>query len=165
MLFCSLKANYDKIVNDLNREIDAQRSKLQDQAKPGATSNGLDSGQKPTVGKGAKSPGTPGGNLPGSQKDDNRQDIIRLLADIRGDLVKITEGNLKAMNEDERLSLSIQALITSKTAQLQEKIDDYERQIENLKRELKTQKTSAQRNADEAADARRKLGILQKIVV
>ena len=73
-------------------------------------------------------------------------------------MVKITEGNLKAMSEEDRQSLSVQALITKNTAQLQEKIEDYEKQIQNLKRELKAQKAAAQQYIDQAADAREKLG-------
>ncbi|CAF3438900.1 unnamed protein product [Rotaria sp. Silwood1] len=55
------------------------------------------------------------------------------------DMVKMAKGNLKALNEEDKQSLSIPASITNKIAQLQEKIDDYEGQIQNLKRELKTQ--------------------------
>ncbi|CAF4048960.1 unnamed protein product, partial [Rotaria sordida] len=70
--------------------------------------------------------------------------------------------NLTAMNEEDKQSLSIQALITNKTAQLQEKIDDYEGQIQNLKRELKTQKALVQQYTDQATDAREKLSQNEK---
>lgn len=73
-------------------------------------------------------------------------------------MVKIADGNLKAISEDDKQSLSIQALITNKTAQLQEKIDDYEKQIQNLKRDLKAQKALVEQHMSEGANAREKLG-------
>jgi len=95
------------------------------------------------------------------ENEEQRQKFIRALADIRGDMVKIAEGNLKAMSEEDKQSLSVQALITNKTAQLQEKIDDYEKQIQNLKRELKAQKALAQQHIDVSTDVREKLGKLE----
>jgi len=142
-------------MNDLNREINAQRSQLQ-----GQTMTDLENTQKSSPNKLTKNLPTSGTNLRDqlALKEEQRQEFIRSLADIRADMVKIAEGNLKAMSEEDKQSLSVQALITNRTAQLQEKIDDYEGQIQNLKRELKTQKTLAQQYIDEAADAREKLG-------
>jgi chromosome segregation ATPase len=142
-------------VNELNREIDFHRDQ---HAKFGQTMNDLENMQKSSPNKLTKS--TSGTNLRDqlALKEEQNQALVRALADIRGDMVKIAEGNLKAMNEDDKQSLSVQALITNKTAQLQEKIDDYETQIQNLKKELKTQKNLAQQYKDEAADAREKLG-------
>ncbi|CAF3438912.1 unnamed protein product [Rotaria sp. Silwood1] len=123
--------------------------------------NEYENAQKSSPSKGTKDFTKTGANQP-PLKEEKRQEFIRALADIRSDMVKIAEGNLKAMNEEDKQSLSIQALITNKTAQLQEKIDDYEGQIQNLKRELKTQKALAQQSTDEAADARQKLGQNEK---
>jgi chromosome segregation ATPase len=139
------------MVNELNREIEGQRSELQNQhSKLGPTSPNQSTKKIPTS--------TTNLREQLDLKEEQRQELISALADMRNDMVKIAEGNLKAMSEDEKQSLSVQALITNKTAQLQEKIDDYEGQIQNLKRELKTQKTLAQKYIDEATDAREKLG-------
>ncbi|CAF5169631.1 unnamed protein product, partial [Rotaria magnacalcarata] len=145
------------MVEELNNKIEDYRIQLQDQqSKVGSTTNDLDHAQKPSPNKGTKTLSTSGGNLRDLPQD-KRQEFMRALADIRSDMVRIAEGNIKAMNEEDKQNLSIQALITSKTGQLQEKIDDYEGQIQNLKRELKTQKALAQQHMDEAADAREKL--------
>ena len=147
------------MVNELNREIDAQRSQLHDQqTKIGQTMTDLESMQKNTSGRRPKPTGGAGLGDLSFANEEQRQRIIRALASIRGDMVKIAEGNIKAMSEDDKQNLTVQALITNKTSQLQEKIDDYETQIQNLKRELKAQKALAQQNNDQAADARQKLG-------
>ncbi|CAF0929662.1 unnamed protein product, partial [Rotaria sordida] len=122
------KTNYGKIVNQLNREIELHRSQLQGQQAKFEQMNDFENLQKSSPSKAIK-------NLPtGTSSKEKDPEFIRALADIRSDMVKIAEGNLKAMNEEDKQSLSIQALITNKTAQLQEKIDDYEGQIQNLKR-------------------------------
>ena len=154
-----MKKTYERMVNELNREIDGQRSQLQNQqTKIGQTMSDLESMQKNSSGRRPKPPG--GANLTdvSSASEEQRQKFVRALADIRGDMVKIAEGNLKAMSDDDKQNLTVQALIMDKTAQLKEKIDDYETQIQNLKRELKAQKALAQQTNDEAADARQKLG-------
>jgi len=151
--FSSVKITYEKIVNELNREIEVQRSQLQ-------SMNDIETGQKSSPTRSIKILRE---QLP--ENEEQRQKFIRALADIRGDMVKIAEGNLKAMSEEDKQSLSVQALITNKTAQLQEKIDDYEKQIQNLKRELKKQKDLAQQHTDETADAREKLGKLENIFI
>ena len=151
------------MVNELNREIELQRSQLQEQqTKLGQGMSEIENSQRSSPNKPGKAPTTNGVHLREqlTAKEEQRQALIRALADIRSDMVKIADGNLKAMNEEDRQSLSVQALITNRTAQLQEKIDDYEKQIQNLKRELKTQKTQAQQYIDEATDAREKLGKL-----
>jgi chromosome segregation ATPase len=156
---CSVKTTYEKVVNELNREIDVQRSQLQDQqTKSGQTMNDIENVQKTSPNKLTKNLTTNGPNLRDQLaiKEEQRQELIRALADIRGDMVKIAEGNLKAMSEEDKQSLSVQALITNRTAQLQEKIDEYETQIQNLKRELKAQKNLIQQHMDEATDAREK---------
>lgn len=146
------------MVNELNREIDAQRSQLQDQqSKFGQTMADLENMQKNSSGRRPKPTGGAGLGDSMSANEEQRQKFIRALADIRGDMVKMAEGNIKAMSEDDKQNLTVQALITNKTSQLQEKIDDYERQIQNLKRELKAQKALGQQQHDEAADARQKL--------
>jgi chromosome segregation ATPase len=144
------------MVNELNREIEAQRSQLQDQHGKGG--HDLDSMPKTSSSRPTKTVSSSGTNL--ASQEEQRQRFIRALADIRGDMVKIADGNLKAMSEDDKQSLTVQALITNKTGQLQEKIDDYEGQIQKLKQELKAQKALAQQYIDEAADARGKLGKL-----
>ena len=147
------------MVNGLNREIDAQRSQLQDQqSKIGQTMTDLENMQKNSLGRRPKPTGGAGLGDASFANEEERQRVIRALASIRGDMVKIAEGNIKAMSEDDKQNLTVQALITNKTAKLQEKIDDYETQIQNLKRELKAQKALAQQQNDEAADARQKLG-------
>ena len=93
----------------------------------------------------------------GATREDNPE-LIRALADIRNDLVRITEGNIRANDEENAQTISVQALIASKTAELQAKIDDYEGQIHNLKGELRTQKKLIQQMTSETADARDKLG-------
>ena len=138
------------MVNELNRQIEGQRSQLQDHHAKSAQDLGSLQKSAPTR---ASKPAS--GNR---AQEEQQQAFIRALADIRGDMVKIADGNLKAMSEDDKQNVTVQALINSRTAQLQEKIDDYEAQIQNLKRELKAQKASAQQNIDEAADARSKLG-------
>ncbi|CAF1054482.1 unnamed protein product [Rotaria sordida] len=150
------KTNYGKIVNQLNREIELHRSQLQGQQAKFEQMNDFENLQKSSPSKAIK-------NLPtGTSSKEKDPEFIRALADIRSDMVKIAEGNLKAMNEEDKQSLSIQALITNKTAQLQEKIDDYEGQIQNLKRELKTQKALVQQYIDQATDAREKLSQNEK---
>jgi len=152
----------------LNREIEVQRSQLHDQqSKIGQSMMDLDNARKPSPNKVTRNLSTPtGGNLREqlALKEEQRQELIRALADIRGDMVKIAEGNLKAMSEEDKQSLSVQALISSKTAQLQEKIDDYEGQIQNLKRELKAQKALVQQYVDEAGHAREKLGKYHRFI-
>ena len=96
------------------------------------------------------------------EKEARQQDLVRALADIRAQMVKIAEGNLTAMNNDERQNLSIQALIATKTGQLQDKIDDYETQLRTLKQELKAQKDRNQQYIDEANDARERLAQNEK---
>ncbi|CAF3484271.1 unnamed protein product [Rotaria socialis] len=156
------KVSYEKMVEELNNKIENYRIQLQDQQnKVGSTMNDFDHVQKPSPNKGTKTLSTSGENLRDLPQD-KRQEFMRALADIRSDMVRIAEGNIKAMNEEDKQNLSIQALITNKTGQLQEKIDDCERQIQNLKRELKTQKALAQRHMDEAADAREKLAQNEK---
>jgi chromosome segregation ATPase len=144
---CSVKTGYEKMINELNREMEAQRSQLQDHGNMQKTS---------PIRLTTKNAPTSGTDL-ASQKE-QREAFIRALADIRGDMVKIADGNIKAMSEDDKQNVTVQALINNKTGQLQEKIDDYEAQIQNLKRELKAQKALAQQHIDEAADARGKLG-------
>lgn len=144
------------MVNELNREIEAQRSQLQDQHGKGG--HDPDSMPKTSSSRPTKTVSSSGTNV--ASQEEQRQRFIRALADIRGDMVKIADGNLKAMSEDDKQSLTVQALITNKTGQLQEKIDDYEGQIQKLKQELKAQKALAQQYIDEAADARGKLGKL-----
>ena len=150
------------MVNELNREIGVQRSQLQEQQSKlgqGMSENESNS-HRSSPNKTGKALTTNGVNLREQLaiKEEQRQALIRALADIRSDMVKIADGNLKAMNEEDRQNLSVQALITNRTAQLQEKIDENEKQIQNLKRELKTQKAQAQQYIDEATDAREKLG-------
>lgn len=150
------------MVNALNQQIELHRSELQEkQAHGGKSKNDLDSGRKSSSQKTQKSDPTSGANNSEQTAidEEKRQAIISRLADLRSDIKKISEGNIKAMNEEGKQTLSIQALITSKTAQLQEKIDDYENQIQNLKRELKVQKGLVQQHTNEAADARERLGI------
>lgn len=156
---CSMKKTYERMVNELNREIDGQRSQLQDQqAKIGQTMNDLENMHKNSSARRPK-PGA-GTNITdvALASEEQRQKFIRALADIRGDMVKMAEGNLKAMSDDDKQNLTVQALIMNKTSELQKKIDDYEAQIQNLKRELKAQKALGQQTNDEAADARQKLG-------
>ena len=151
----SVKTTYERIVSELNREIDGHRSQLNDRQ----AMNDIDGLQKTSPGRRPKPTSTGGKSLDISlMAEEQRQKFIRALADVRGDMVKIAEGNLKAMSEDDKQNLTVQALITKNTSQLQEKIDDYEAQIQNLKRELKAQKALAQQHIDEAADARGKLG-------
>ncbi|CAF3018001.1 unnamed protein product [Rotaria sp. Silwood2] len=159
----NVKTSYEKIVNELNREIELHRSQLQDQQVKLGQMNDYENAQKYSPNKATKNL-TTGANQreQPSLKEEKRQEFIRALADIRSDMVKIAEGNLKAMNEEDKQNLSIQALITNKTAQLQEIIDDYEGQIQNLKRELKTQKALAQQYTDQATDARGKLAQNEK---
>ncbi|CAF5046911.1 unnamed protein product, partial [Rotaria sp. Silwood1] len=123
--------------------------------------NEHENAQKSSPSKGTKDFTKTGANQP-PLKEEKSQELIRVFADIRSDMVKMAKGNLKALNEEDKQSLSIPASITNKIAQLQEKIDDYEGQIQNLKRELKTQKALAQQSMDEAADARQKLGQNEK---
>lgn len=154
-----MKKTYERMVNELNREIDGQRSQLQDQhTKIGQTMNDLENMQRNSSGRRPKPASGTGPPDLSFANEEQRQKVIRALADIRGDMVKIAEGNLKAMSDDDKQNLTVQALITNKTSQLQEKIDDYEAQIQNLKRELKAHKAIAQQTNDEAADARQKLG-------
>lgn len=163
----SINTKYEKMVNELNSRLDDQRTRLEDQqAKIGQSMMDLEHAQRSSSTKPTK-------NLAGSgsvlslreqlaQKEEQRQEMVRALAEIRADMVKIAEGNLKAMSDEDKQNLSVQALITHKTAQLQEKIDDYETQIQTLKRELKAQKALMQKHVDEAADARERLGQNEK---
>ncbi|CAF0721783.1 unnamed protein product [Adineta steineri] len=170
----NVKSTYEKLVNELSHKIEIQSSQLQDQHnKIGQSMMDLENAQRSTS---SRTTTTTKNNPPANTgtnnsinlreqlalKEEQRQELIRALADIRSDMVKIAEGNLKAMSDEDKQSLSVQALITSKTSQLQEKIDDYEGQIQNLKRELKAQKALAQQYKDEAVDAREKLGQNEK---
>lgn len=159
-----MKTNYEKMVDELNREIGNQRSQLQDQqTKGGQSMTDYESPFKVSSTKVTKTSSTSNGPNLREQlaaKEEQCQKLIHSLADIRRNMVAIAEGNLKALNEEDKQNLSVQALITYKTAQLQEKIDDYEGQIQNLKRELKTQKALMQQYIDEANDARERLGII-----
>ncbi|CAF3443526.1 unnamed protein product [Rotaria sp. Silwood1] len=157
----NVKTSYEKIVDQLNREIEHHRSQLQDQQARIGQMNEHENAQKSSPSKGTKDFTKTGANQP-PLKEEKSQELIRVFADIRSDMVKMAKGNLKALNEEDKQSLSIPASITNKIAQLQEKIDDYEGQIQNLKRELKTQKALAQQSMDEAADARQKLGQNEK---
>ena len=157
LYFYSVKITHEKIVKDLNYQIEFQRSKLQDQQNKLDDAENLQKSESNKITKGFGMSVT---NLREqlALKEEQRRELVSALAGIRRDMVKIAEGNLTAMNEEDQQNLSVQALITNKTAQLQEKIDDYEEQIQNLKRELKTQKNLAQQYMDEAVDARKKLG-------
>lgn len=162
VLVFSMKTSYEKIVNELNREIGSQRSQIQDQhSRIGQTKMDLENAQRASPTKGQRNPSISGGtNLREqlAEKEEQNQKLIRALAEIRADMVNIAEGNLKAMSDEDKQNLSVQALITNKTGQLQERIDDYEGQIQNLKRELKAQKDLVQQYLDEANDARERLG-------
>jgi hypothetical protein len=149
------------MLSDLNDRIGAQNSQLQDRQ----TMNDNENRQSAPSARAPKNPPaknqTTSGSTPRDQaasNEEQRQAFVRALADIRSDMVKIAEGNLKAMSDDDKQALSVQALIHNRTAQLQEKIDDYVGQFQNLKRELKAHKNLAQQHVDSATDARDKLG-------
>ncbi|CAF1295830.1 unnamed protein product, partial [Adineta ricciae] len=164
----NMKTSYEKIVNELNREIGSQRSQIQDQHnRIGQSMLDLENAQRSSTAKGSRNLSTSSGTNLREQlaiQEEKNQKLVRALAEIRADMVNIAEGNLKAMSEEDKQNLSVQALISNKTGQLQERIDDYEGQIQNLKRELKTQKALAQQYLDEANDARERLGQNEKKV-
>jgi chromosome segregation ATPase len=149
------------MVAELNREIESQRSALQDQrSRMSHQMKETDDNPKTLSNRSAKVASTNENYLREQLaiKEEQRQQLIHSLADIRGEMVKIAEGNLKAINDEDEQRISVQALIVKQTAPLQEKIDDYEKQLQHLKRELKTQKTLVQQHHDEVIDAREKLG-------
>lgn len=150
---------YKRKIDELNQEIESQKNQIEEQQpKTGHTGHEHSIPSKITK---------PTSSQPGLitslreqlvEKEEQQQKLIHSLAEIRADMVKIAEGNLNAISEDERQNLSIQALIVNRTAQLQEKIDDYEVQLRTLKQELKAQKDRNQQFIDEAKDARERLG-------
>lgn len=143
----------------MNRQIEEQRAQLQEQLNKVAA-NAIEPETKSSPNKGSKSLAATRANLQEqlSLKEEQCRNLIRALADIRSNMVKIAEGNLRAFNEDEKQNLSIEALIATRTAEWKEKVDEAEKQIEQLKQELKKQKTFARQVTDEATDLREKLG-------
>ena len=151
------------MANELKQQIEAQRNQLEEQP----TNVPLGTEPKSTmIGRGmTKTASINRLNLQEQLaiKEEQRQELIRALAGVRADMVKIAEGNSRSLKEEEKQNLSIEALINTRTAQLQEKIDDDEKQIVLLRQELKKQKTLAQQFADQAMDAQGKLSKQKKL--
>ena len=154
------KTSYERIANDLNRQIEAQRSQLEEHQMKPVSMAPLESDPRSTTGRGMTKTATVNRlNLQEqlAVKEEQRLAMVRALADVRSDMMKIAEGNLRALNEEEKQTLSIEALINARTAQLQEKIDDDEKQLLALRQELKKQRTLAQQATEQSTDAREKL--------
>ncbi|CAF0798448.1 unnamed protein product [Didymodactylos carnosus] len=152
----SYKISHEKIVNELNREIEKSKSKLNEQEKSiQQFMNDLENRET--------QPSTKTTNLKTSIKKlkegfagkaEQHDVLTRLLAEVRSDLDNIDKRYNKANNDDQQ---NVSAVVDGKMSQLQEKIDEYEIQIQNLKRELKAQKNLVQQMTDEANDAKARL--------
>lgn len=145
------------MANELNQQIEAQRNQLEEQQ----TNVPLGTEPKSTMsGRGmTKTASINRLNLQErlAIKEEQHQASVRALAALREDIVKMAEANSRSSKEADNQNLSIAALINTRTAQLQEKIDDNEKQIVLLRQELKKQKSLTQQFSDQAIDAQGKL--------
>ena len=92
-------------MNDVNRRLELKILEMQNQQNKTLTMPiGNENASSSRTDKQSK-PSTSNGSSLRDQlalKEEQCQDLIRALADIRRDMVRIADGNLKALNEDDQ---------------------------------------------------------------